>query len=156
MKDPTAYHYETDRHEVDGWEGSGSLCDSCLVAWPCPKIVKWQASKTYRLMVLEDRVENLARENLRQNEELRDLREQGRRNDITIRGVLMPFIDDLTRGVTDGQATFSVYTDHQDFTSLGTSAITRVAGAREWRAKYESSSGLWEDGECTERRYRKT
>lgn len=148
MKDPSDVHHETGRWE---WEGSDSLCAGCLNRWPCPKIEKWWASASYRIQKLEETVKSQSSSIQVLREQLSAARETGHRNDITIRGILIPFVNDLANGVTDGVATFSVTTDHEDFTPLG-GARLRVAGRREWHAKYESSRVVVENGEVTETR----
>lgn len=151
MKDPTDRHYA-----YDPWD-SGSeeaVCWECSTDWPCAKIQKWQASDTYKVGQLQEQVATLTKRLNAEHEQVTELREQVRRNDITIRGVLMPFINDLTNGVTDGVATFSVSTDYDDFTSYS-GRRARVATRREWTATYTSSSGTWKNGECTERTYHK-
>lgn len=154
MKDPTELHFETDRWEEANWAGSDSLCNSCLTAWPCAKIEKWWASDTYKVQKLQEGVEYLKKANARQGREISELREQGRRNDIVIRGCLIPFVNDLALGVTDGQVTFSLHRDYDDITDFK-GAVGRVGGLVEWHAKYESSRILVEDGEVKEMRYSK-
>lgn len=154
MKDPTELHFETDHWEDANWAGSDSLCNSCLTPWPCPKIEKWWASDTYKVQKLQEDVDYLKKANARQGREIDELREQGRRNDIVVRGCLFPFVNDLARGVTDGQVTFSLETDYQDF-SMAMGPNVRVAARQEWHAKYESSTVLVEDGHVTERRFSK-
>lgn len=147
MKDPTAVHYES---EWGAGDEDATTCAACATSWPCKKIKRWRASDSYKVARLVEEVEYLKRANSRQGSKLDALREQVCRSDLVIRGVLIPFVNDLAGGVTDGQATFSIDSDYDDHITLGSLARTRILAGRQWHARYESSSVTVEDGEVTE------
>lgn len=155
MKDPTDLHYETDAYERDDWEGSESMCDSCLEPWPCKRIQKWWKSDTYRLQEAERHIENLTKARDRQAKALSELREQQHMLNLFVRGGLLPAVRDLLDGRPGGVIKEDVQVEYQDLTSWDSSAIQCVAGARTYTVEYESSTGLWRNGDCVERRYSK-
>lgn len=154
MKDPTGLHFETDFYQQNDWDGSDSLCDSCLTAWPCETFTKWTNSNTYKIGQLQEQVKTLTKRLDAEHQQVSELREQVRRNDITIRGALMPFISDVADGVTDGTVQFRVDTDCTDINTF--EGPLRIAGLREWHCTYESSRRLVRDGETVEWKIAKT
>jgi hypothetical protein len=98
-------------------------------------------------------VDFLRAANARQAREIVELRESVRRNDITIRGAIVPWLSDLAEGVNDGTVQFSVDTEMMDVSMGGLDgAVTRIAGLREWHCTYTSSRRTVEDGELVEHR----
>jgi hypothetical protein len=110
-----------------------------------------KAKHRKRLDRLASDVDFLRAANARQTREIAELRETARRNDITIRGAIVPWLSDLAEGVTDGTVQFSVETEAAEVTSVeGWRRFT--PGLREWHCTYTSSRRTVEDGELVEHR----
>lgn len=138
MKDPTGLHFETDRHESDGWEGSGSLCDSCLYPWPCAKYEKWISSNDYKILQLQQSVERLSDKVGSQAMDIRDLRETDRRTRLLITSGVIPAFNDLAEGHALGIIRYEVERDHAHLdTAEGT---YRVPGLETFTVTYTSDT----------------
>lgn len=155
MKDPSDVHFETDRYEQDGWPNSHSLCESCLTPWPCTKWEKWTKSDSYKIQVLESSREVQAKENLRQNKELAELRDKVYRLEVFVKGV-MPALGDLLQGKVGGKLSYREDVDYIDsFVAYGHPPM-RLAGLREFSVDYSGPDGSeYHNGALTEMNWRK-
>lgn len=92
-----------------------------------------------RLKQAEASVAYLKRSNARLDRELHEVREQSRRNDVVIRGALVPWLTDIVNGVMDGSVTFTVENRYDD-------TVPGLRVKQDWHCKYESSARTMVDG----------
>ncbi|MFJ4828444.1 hypothetical protein ACIP79_00660 [Streptomyces sp. NPDC088747] len=140
---------------IDGVDHKGhaiETCYKCGTDWPCKTWRRWTKSKDYRIAELEAAVKRLADQTTRDGEKLRELERAVRDDSNILRNGVFRAMTDLGKSGRMGNLDLSWAQDIQDFTMMGTSHITRVAGRSELTVTYEDVSGYtWTNGVVTER-----
>lgn len=126
-------HYEY-AGDHDG-EGEG-ICAKDGEEWPCPTWKKWIKSDSYRIAMLEEKVQRLILDSAGNRKELSLLRESNRRLNLYVRAGLSLAVADLIRGVPAGSLTERVDRESQDFSTYD-GRVHRVASLEEYTVTYE-------------------